>query len=35
MPGVLDAMVGVIAGALVLLAVSTVSKWRKAAIKPQ
>jgi predicted DNA repair protein MutK len=35
MPGVLDAMVGVIVGALVLLAVSTVSKWRKAAIKPQ
>jgi uncharacterized protein len=30
-PGVLDALVGVIAGALVLLLVSTVSKWRKAA----
>jgi uncharacterized protein len=29
-PGVLDALVGVIAGALVLLVVSTVSKWRKA-----
>jgi uncharacterized protein len=30
-PGVLDALVGVIAGALVLLLVSAVSKWRKAA----
>jgi predicted DNA repair protein MutK len=29
-PGILDALVGVIAGALVLLVVSTVSKWRKA-----
>jgi uncharacterized protein len=29
-PGVLDALAGVIAGALVLLAVSTVSKWRNA-----
>ncbi len=30
-PSLADALVGVIAGALVLLAVSTVSKWRKAA----
>jgi hypothetical protein len=31
MPGVLDALTGVITGAVVLLLVSTVSKWRKAA----
>jgi predicted DNA repair protein MutK len=30
LPGILDAVVGVIAGALVLLAVSGVSKWRHA-----
>jgi predicted DNA repair protein MutK len=31
LPGILDALTGVIAGALVLLLVSAVSKWRKAA----